>query len=146
MVKVGILLADDHTVIRNRLRAILEQRPDWEVVAEAADGPEAVQRTVDFEPQVAVIDLTLPVINGIEATRQIMRHSPATRVLVIGIHTDEAYWMKALQAGAAGYLLTYDADVQLMDAVDAVVAGKPFLSPAIACGTEVVSTGRGRES
>ena len=144
MVNVRILLADGHPVIRDRFRAVLEQQADWEVVAEAADGLDAVRLAVGLEPDVAVIGVTLPSINGIDATRQIMRHSRATRILVTGFHTDEAYLTNALRAGAAGYLLKSDADVQLVEAVESIAAGRAFISPAIACGTGRASSNEPR--
>jgi DNA-binding NarL/FixJ family response regulator len=127
-----ILLADDHTVVRQGLRKILEARPQWEVVAEAADGREAVKQAEEVKPDVAIMDVAMPLLNGIEAVRQIARKVPSTRVLVLSMHNDEAYVTQMLRAGAAGYLLKDSADVDLLQAVDAVAAGKSFFSPAIA--------------
>lgn len=127
-----ILLADDHTMVRQGLRKVLEERPDWEVVAEASDGREAVRLSEQHKPDVAVVDVAMPLMNGIETTRQISRRSPATRVLVLSMYSDEAYVTQILQAGAAGYLLKDSADVDLMQAVSAVSIGKSFFSPAIA--------------
>ncbi|MGH6690877.1 MAG: response regulator [Gammaproteobacteria bacterium] len=132
MSKLRILLADDHTVVRQGLRKVLEDRPDWEVVAEAGDGREAVRQAEEFEPDVAILDITMPLLNGVEATRQIVRRSPSTRVLVLTMHSDEAYVNQILQAGATGYLLKDSADVDLVQAVSAVSQGKSFFSPAIA--------------
>ena len=132
MAKLRILLADDHTVVRQGLRKVLEVRPDWEVVAEAGDGREAVRQAEELEPDVAILDITLPLLNGVEATRQIVRRSPSTRVLVLTMHADEAYVNQILQAGATGYLLKDSADVDLIQAVSAVSKGKSFFSPAIA--------------
>lgn len=132
MPKLRILLADDHTVVRQGLRKVLEERPDWEVVAEAGDGREAVRQAEELEPDVAIVDITMPLLNGIEATRQIVRRSPGTRVLVLTMHSDEAYVNQILQAGAIGYLLKESADVDLIQAVSAVSKGKSFFSPAIA--------------
>jgi DNA-binding NarL/FixJ family response regulator len=130
--KLRILLADDHTVVRQGLRRVLEDRPDWEVVAEAGDGREAVRQAEELEPDVAILDITMPLLNGVEATRQIVRRSPSTRVLVLTMHSDEAYVNQILQAGATGYLLKVSADVDLVQAVSAVSQGKSFFSPAIA--------------
>jgi DNA-binding NarL/FixJ family response regulator len=130
--KLRILLADDHTVVRQGLRKVLEERPEWEVVAEAGDGREAVRRAEELEPDVAILDITMPLLNGVEATRQIVRRSPGTRVLVLTMHSDEAYVNQILQAGATGYLLKESADVDLVQAVSAVSQGKSFFSPAIA--------------
>ncbi len=132
MPKLRILLADDHTVVRQGLRRVLEDRPDWEVVAEAGDGREAVRQAEELEPDVAILDITMPLLNGVEATRQIVRRCPSTRVLVLTMHSDEAYVNQILQAGATGYLLKDSADVDLVQAVSAVSQGKSFFSPAIA--------------
>ena len=132
MSKLRILLADDHTVVRQGLRKVLEERPEWEVVAEAGDGREAVRQAEEFEPDVAILDITMPLLNGVEATRQIVRRCPSTRVLVLTMHSDEAYVNQILQAGATGYLLKDSADVDLVQAVSAVSQGKSFFSPAIA--------------
>jgi two-component system, NarL family, response regulator NreC len=132
MSRLRILLADDHTVVRQGLRKILEDRPQWEVVAEAADGREAVRQAEEVKPDVAIVDVAMPLLNGIEAVRQIARKASGTRVLVLSMHNDEAYVTQMLRAGAAGYLLKDSADVDLVQAVEAVAAGKSFFSPAIA--------------
>jgi DNA-binding NarL/FixJ family response regulator len=129
---VRILLADDHTMVRQGLRKVLEERHDWEVVAEASNGREAVRLAEQHHPDVAILDVAMPLLNGIEATRQITRRIPNTRVLVLSMHADEAYVTQILQAGASGYLLKESADVDLMQAVGAVSMGKSFFSPAIA--------------
>lgn len=127
-----ILLADDHTVVRQGLRKVLEERPDWKVVAEAGDGREAVRLVEHHKPDVAILDVAMPLLNGIEATRQIVRRVPHVRVLVLTMHSDEAYVTQMLHAGAAGYLLKDSADVDLLNAVAAIAEGKSFFSPAIA--------------
>lgn len=127
-----ILLADDHTVVRQGLRKVLEARPEWQVVAEAGDGREAVRLAEETAPDIAILDVAMPLLNGIEAVRQIARKVPATRTLVLSMHADEAYVTQMLRAGAAGYLLKDSADVDLLQAVEAVSAGKSFFSPAIA--------------
>ena len=127
-----ILLADDHTVVRQGLRRVLEERPDWKVVAEAGDGREAVRQAEQLKPDVAILDVAMPLLNGIEATRQIAKHAPGVRVLVLSMHADEMYVTQILQAGAAGYLLKDSADVDVLQAVTAVSEGKSFFSPAIA--------------
>ena len=132
MARVRILLADDHTVVRQGLRKVLEERPDWEVVAEAGDGREAVRLAEQHKPDVAILDVAMPLLNGIEATRQIARRVPGTRILVLSMHADEAYVTQILQAGATGYLLKDSADVDLLQAVNEVSQGRSFFSPSIA--------------
>ncbi|HXH25530.1 MAG TPA: response regulator transcription factor, partial [Vicinamibacterales bacterium] len=132
MPRLRILLADDHTVVRQGLRKVLEERPDWEVVAEAGDGREAVRLAEQQKPDVAIIDVAMPLLNGIETTRQIIKRVPSTRVLVLTMYADEAYVTQMLQAGATGYLLKDSADVDLIQAVTEVSRGKSFFSPAIA--------------
>ena len=127
-----ILLADDHTVVRQGLRKVLEERPDWHVVAEAGDGREAVRQAEELKPDIAILDVAMPLLNGIEATRQIVKRIPSVRVLVLSMHADEAYVTQILHAGAAGYLLKDSADVDLIQAVTAISEGKSFFSPAVA--------------
>ncbi len=127
-----ILLADDHTLVRQGLRKVLEERPEWEVVAEAGDGREAVRLAEQFKPDVCVLDVAMPLLNGVEATRQIARRVPNTRILVLSMYSDEAYVAQILQAGATGYILKDSADVDLIHAVGEVARGKSFFSPPIA--------------
>jgi DNA-binding NarL/FixJ family response regulator len=127
-----ILLADDHTLVRQGLRKVLEERPEWEVVAEAGDGREAVRLAEQSKPDVCILDIAMPLLNGIEATRQIARRVPTTRILVLSMYSDEAYVAQILQAGAAGYILKDSADVDLIQAVSEVARGKSFFSPPIA--------------
>ena len=132
MGRVRILLADDHAIVRHGLRKVLEERPDWDVIAEAGDGREAVRLAEQHKPDVAILDVAMPLLNGIEATRQITRRVPGTRVLVLSMHADEAYVTQILQAGATGYLLKDSADVDLLKAVGEAAQGRSFFSPAIA--------------
>jgi DNA-binding NarL/FixJ family response regulator len=132
MAQLRILLADDHTVVRQGLRKVLEERPDWVVVAEAGNGRDAVKQAEELKPDVAILDVAMPLLNGIEATRQIVKRSPGTRVLVLTMHSDEAYVNQILKAGATGYLLKDSADVDLIQAVAAVSQGKSFFSPGVA--------------
>lgn len=128
--KLRIVLADDHAVLRQGVRKILEDQPGWEVVAEAGDGREAVSQTLSLAPDVAIIDIGMPHLNGIEATRQIVRKAPDVRILILTRHAEESYITTALQAGAKGYLLKESPN--LIRAVSAVAAGKSFFSPEVA--------------
>jgi two-component system response regulator NreC len=132
MAALRILLADDHTLIRQGLRKLIEVRPEWDVVAEAGNGRDAVRAALDLKPHVAILDIAMPLLNGIEATRQIVRRAPEVRVLVLSMYADEDYVTQVMKAGAAGYLLKDSADTDLMQAVSAVAEGKSFFSPAIA--------------
>jgi two-component system, NarL family, response regulator NreC len=132
MAKVRILLGDDHTLVRQGFRKILEGQPDWEVVGEVNNGRDAVREVASAKPDVVVLDIGMPLLNGIEATRQIVRRSPNTQILILSMHSDEAYITQALKAGARGYLLKDSADTELIRGVAAVAAGKSFFSPAVA--------------
>ena len=132
MAKIRILLGDDHTLVRQGFRKILEARPECEVVGEVSNGREAVREAASLQPNVVVLDIGMPVLNGIEATRQIVRRHPNIQVLILSMHSDEAYVTQALQAGARGYLLKDSADTDLIRGVAAVAAGKSFFSPAVA--------------
>jgi DNA-binding NarL/FixJ family response regulator len=130
--KLRVLLGDDHTLVRQGLRKILEDQSDWEVVGEAGDGRDVVQQALTLRPDVAILDIGMPLLNGIEATRQIVRKAPEVAVLILSMHSDEAYITRALQAGARGFLLKDSADEDLVRAVAATAAGKAFFSPAVA--------------
>ena len=130
--RLRILLADDHMLVRQGLRKILEEQPDWEIVAEASDGREAVRQAVALEPDVVVLDIGMPLLNGIEATRQIARRFPTINILILSMHAQEAYVTQAMKAGARGYLLKDSADTDLIRAVAAVASGKSFFSPVVA--------------
>jgi two-component system response regulator NreC len=132
MSEIRIVLGDDHTLVRHGVRKILEDQPEWTVLDEASDGREAVRMTLEAKPDVAIFDIGMPVLNGIEATRQVAKRAPEVRVLILSMHADEAYVVQGLQAGARGYLLKDSADVDLVDAVTAVAAGKSFFSPVVA--------------
>ena len=132
MSKLRVLLGDDHTLVRHGLRKILEERPEWEIVAEVGDGREAVRKCVALKPDVALLDIAMPLLNGIDATQQIVRKVPETRVLVLSMHSDEAYVTRALQAGATGYMLKDSAGKDLLKGIASVAAGQAYFSPAIA--------------
>ena len=132
MPKLRVLLGDDHTLMRQGLRKILEERPEWEVVAEVGDGREAVKKCLALKPDVAVLDVAMPLLNGIDATQQITKKVPETKVLVLSMHSDEAYVTRALQAGATGYMLKDSAGKDLLKGIASVAAGQAYFSPAIA--------------
>lgn len=126
-----IVVVDDHGVVRRGVRALLEMQPGWEVTAEGATGREAVELVKQFHPDVVVMDLSLPELNGLEATRQILKESPRTEVLVLTMHHSEQLAGEVLQAGARGYVLKSDADQNLIAAVDSLRQHKPFLTSAV---------------
>ena len=130
--RLQIVIGDDHTLFRQGLRKILEERPEWVIVGEAGDGREAVRLALAMQPDVIVLDIGMPLLNGIDATRQIVKRLPQTRVLILSMHAQEAYVVQALQAGAHGYLLKDSAAQELIHAVDVVADGKSFFSPAVA--------------
>ena len=132
MPKLKLVLADDHTLMRHGLRKILEERPEWEVIAEVGDGREAVKKCIALKPDVAVLDVAMPLLNGIDATQQIVRKVPETKVLVLSMYSDEAYVTRALQAGATGYMLKDSAGKDLLKGIASVAAGQAYFSPAIA--------------
>jgi DNA-binding NarL/FixJ family response regulator len=126
-----ILIADDHDVVRSGLRTILEAHPNWEVVAEAADGKEAIDRAIDTKPDVAVIDYSMPLINGVEVTRQIRAKLPRTEVLIFTMHDNETLFEQVLKAGARGYLLKSDAQRYLITAIESLAIHKPFFTARV---------------
>jgi DNA-binding NarL/FixJ family response regulator len=131
MKRQRIALADDHTLMRQGLRLLLEREPAFEVVGEAADGRQAVALAEQLHPDVVVLDLAMPNLNGLEAARQIAARAPGTAIVVLSMHADESYLLQALKAGARAYLLKDSADADLIAAIRAVVEGKAFFSPAI---------------
>ncbi|PYT14219.1 MAG: DNA-binding response regulator [Acidobacteria bacterium] len=131
MCAIRILLADDHTVMRSGLRLLLERQPNLEVVGEAADGREAVELAEEKKPDVVVMDIAMPRLNGVEAARQIVSRSPQTAVAILSMHSDESYVIRSLKAGARAYLLKDSAEADLIAAIHAITEGKSFFSPAV---------------
>lgn len=128
---VRIVLADDHTIMRHGLRLVLERQADFAVVGEANNGREAIDIVVRENPDVAVMDIAMPLLNGIEAAKRIAEERVKTAVVILSMHSDESYILKALRAGARGYLLKDSAEIDLIQAIRAVSAGKAFFSPAV---------------
>jgi len=129
---VRILLADDHTMMRQGLRHILESRPDFDIVAESSSGIEAVEAARTHKPDVAIVDVAMKELNGIEATAQILKNSPHTAVLILSMYSDERYVLRAVKAGARGYVLKNSAGDELIQAIHTVQRGMAFFSPAVA--------------
>ncbi len=131
MEKVRILLADDHTILRDGIRALLEDEPDMIVVGEAEDGRTAVKLACQSKPDVVLMDIAMPLLNGLEATRQIKHDCPQVKVLILTMHENEEYIRQVLASGAMGYILKDAAAHELLDAIHAVHRGEAVLSPAI---------------
>ncbi|MBC8264394.1 MAG: response regulator transcription factor [Anaerolineales bacterium] len=130
MKKIRLLLADDHTVLRAGLRMLLNAQPDMEVVGEAVDGAEAVERALELKPDVVLMDITMGGMSGLAATREIKDRIPQIKVLVLTMHDDEEYLRQMLEAGATGYVLKRAADTELVVAIRAVQRGEVFLYPS----------------
>ncbi|HLX43965.1 MAG TPA: response regulator transcription factor [Bryobacteraceae bacterium] len=128
---IRILLADDHTVMRNGLRLLLERQSNLQVVGEAADGREAVELAASEKPDVVVMDIAMPHLNGVEAARQIAMRSPQTAIAILSMHSDESYVIRSLKAGARAYLLKDSAEADLIAAIQAIMKGQSFFSPAV---------------
>lgn len=129
---IRILIADDHGVMRKGLRLQLEQHEGLEVIGEASDGRDAVRLAEELRPDLVIMDIGMPNLNGVEATAQIVKHNPSIGVIILSVHSDEEYLLRALTAGAKGYLLKESADVDLLRAVQAVAQRKSFFSPTVA--------------
>jgi DNA-binding NarL/FixJ family response regulator len=128
---IRILLADDHTILRKGLRLLLERESEFAVISEASNGREAVDAVGRDTPDVVIMDIAMPSMNGIEATKRISQDYPKTAVIILSVHSDEAYVLRALKSGARGYLLKDSAEIDLIQAVRAVAAGKAYFSPAV---------------
>jgi two-component system, NarL family, response regulator NreC len=129
--KYSVLIADDHGVVRKGLRLLLEQYPELTVVGEAANGREAVTMAAALSPQIVVLDVAMPILNGIEAAEQILKVNSKTGIIILTMHADESYLLRALSVGVKGYLLKESAEEDLLLAIKAVANGKPFFSRAI---------------
>jgi two-component system response regulator NreC len=129
--RITLVVADDHTIVRRGLVSLLSLAPDLEVIGEAADGRVAVEMTLEKEPDVVLMDISMPNLNGLEATRQIRRQSPATKVLILSAHDNEEYIMQVLRTGANGYLLKNSAADDLYAAIRSVYSGHAFFSPSV---------------
>jgi DNA-binding NarL/FixJ family response regulator len=124
-----IVIADDHGIVRSGIRLLLERQPDLEVVAEAADGIEARDTVIRERPDLAILDVKMPGLTGLQATREIKSQRPEVSILILSMHDDDRYLFEALKAGASGYVLKSQADTDLLDAIRSVQRGEPFLSP-----------------
>jgi DNA-binding NarL/FixJ family response regulator len=125
---IRVLIADDHGIVRSGLRMLIDRQSDMEVVAEVEDGVAALEGAQQHHPTVAVLDVSMPRMTGLQAAREIRAHSPDTRVVMLSMHDDERYFLEGLEAGAAGYVLKRAADTDLIDAVRTVADGRTFLS------------------
>jgi len=132
--RIRILLADDHTVLRAGLRVLLASQCDLEVIGEASDGAEAIRLTQALRPDLVVMDIGMPGVNGIDATARIKRELPGVKVLILSMHDDQGYLRQVLRAGASGYVLKRAADTELLAAIRAAARGEVFLDPAMARG------------
>jgi DNA-binding NarL/FixJ family response regulator len=141
-----VLIADDHGIVRSGLRLLLERQPDVEVIAEAADGAEAREIAIRERPDLAILDVRMPKLTGLQATREIKRQAPEVSVLILSMHDDERYLFEALKAGASGYVLKTQADADLVEAIHAVQRGEPFLTPSAQQTLIKDVLERGRES
>jgi DNA-binding NarL/FixJ family response regulator len=140
MTRLRILIADDHSVVRAGLRTLLESHANWEVCAESADGRDAVEKASKLKPDVAVLDIGMPLLNGVEAARRIHKASPNTEILVLTMHESDDLVQQVVEAGARGYILKDDADRILLAAVDAVRRHKPYFSTRVSTSLESASS------
>jgi len=137
LAKARILIADDHAIVRRGLRALLQSQPGWEVCGEAVNGREAVEKIAQLKPDVAIVDIAMPELNGLEVTRRIVKAYPPTEVIILTMHHSDEVVHEVLKAGARGYVLKSDADQNLIQAVEMLLQHKPFLTPDV---TNVVLT------
>jgi two-component system response regulator NreC len=132
MSKIRILVADDHGIVRKGLRFLLDRQEGMEVVGEASEGREAVKLSEELLPNVVIMDVAMPQLNGIDAAAQVIKSNPSTGIIMLSMHADESYLVRALSVGAKGYLLKESAEVDIVRAVQVVSQGRPFFSPQIA--------------
>ena len=132
MCAVSVLIADDHEIVRRGLRALLQEQPGWQVVAEVTNGRDAVVKANEFQPDVAILDITMPSLNGLDATKQIAKVSPSTKVIILTVHDSDQLIPKVLDAGARGYILKADAGRDLITAAKALLSNKAFFTPKVA--------------
>jgi len=131
MTKTRVLLAEDHTIVRKGLCALLDAEPGIEVIGEAQDGREALLKAEQLHPDIVLMDISMPGLNGLEATRQIKKRFPEVKVLILTVHSDEEYIRQILQAGASGYLVKQAAPQELISAIEAIQSGESYLSPSV---------------
>jgi len=131
MSRIKVLLAEDHTIVRKGIRSLLDDQPNIEVIGEAEDGREAIEKVEKLAPDIILMDNTMPILNGLEATRQIKKRFPEIKILILTMHTNEEYILQFLRVGASGYLVKQTAPTELVSAIEAVYRGDSFLSPSI---------------
>src|SRR5574341_1138909 len=131
MSKAKVMLVEDHVVVRQGIKALFADEPDVEIVGEADDGREALQRVSELQPDVVLMDISMPGLNGIEATRQIRQNHPDVKVVVLSMHSNEEYVFQVLRAGASGYVLKQSDSLEILAAIRAAMSGGSFLSPPI---------------
>jgi DNA-binding NarL/FixJ family response regulator len=146
MIPLRILIADDHAVVRAGLRSLLESRDKWHVCAEAGDGRDAVDKAAKHKPDVAILDIGMPLLNGVEAARQIRKVSPETEILILTMHQSDDLVHQVVEAGARGYILKDEADRGLLSAVDAVRQHKPYFSMRVSSAAEATEADSGDSS
>ena len=132
MCAVSVLIADDHEVVRRGIRALIQEQPGWQVVAEVTNGRDAVAKANEFQPDVAILDISMPSLNGLDATKQIAKVSPSTKVIILTVHDSDQLIPKVLDAGARGYILKADAGRDLITAAKALLSNKAFFTPKVA--------------